>query len=102
MTVRLCETMSCISRATRLRSAAVAISACWSRSRASWRARSIRAWRYRRRLPTFVPTSTATVQKESAANPEGTASVASGAKSCTETTISVIPSTPIVAIAVTP
>ena len=45
-TDRLCETMSCSSLAIRVRSAAVAITACWSRSVSSLRARSSIQARY--------------------------------------------------------
>ena len=45
-TDRLCETMSCSSLAIRVRSAAAAITACWSRSVSSLRARSSIQARY--------------------------------------------------------
>jgi hypothetical protein len=58
MTVSPCDTMSCISRAMRERSATAASRACWSLSRASCSARSSSATTYRRRLPMLMPTST--------------------------------------------
>ena len=61
MTDRLCATMSCISRAIRLRSASVAICAWLSRSRASCSARSVSARTRSARCQVFAPSSTPTV-----------------------------------------
>ena len=55
MTDRLWATTSCISRAMRVRSAAAAILACWSRSRSSCSARSVRALSEFRQCRTLTP-----------------------------------------------
>ena len=58
-TDRLCETMSCSSRAIRVRSAAAAITACWSRSISSRRARSSIQARYLLPEATVSPANSA-------------------------------------------
>ena len=58
-TDRLCETMSCSSLAIRVRSAAAAITACWSRSTSSLRARSSIQARYLLPEATVSPANSA-------------------------------------------
>jgi hypothetical protein len=58
-TDRLCETMSCSSLAIRVRSAAAAITACWSRSVSSLRARSSIQARYLLPEATVSPANSA-------------------------------------------
>ena len=69
MTVRLCATMSCISRAMRARSAAAAIRPCWSRSSSRRAARSSSEASSARRWRTLVPrTPAATESADSPTN----------------------------------